>query len=63
MYTDKAVYRISLVRREAVSLGEWILPFLRHYNPSECWELHAQKFQSTTLLLQRQISKGNNYFI
>jgi len=46
-----------------VSLGEWIPTFLSHYNPSECWELPAQKFQSTTLLLQCQISKGNIHFI
>ena len=37
------------MRCDAVSLGEWILTFLRHYYPSECWELPTQKFQSTAL--------------
>jgi hypothetical protein len=63
MYSDKAVFRIKILRCDAVSLGEWILTFLRHYKPSECWELPTQKFQSTTLLLQCQISEGNIYFI
>jgi len=46
-----------------VSLSEWILTFLWHYNPSECRELPAHKFQSKTLLLQYQISEGNIHFI
>jgi hypothetical protein len=46
-----------------MSLGEWFLTFLRHYNPSKCWELLTQQFHGTTLLPDCRISEGRIYFI